>query len=152
MESVGCHHVLNFNLDVAEFPCLNPCGTEITNHALDAGVDVVLVLSTGAYSTAGTEHQDGQLGVHHTVNYTWKLFRFILTIQLNCDIGEVQFLGHTGRGNYIHYCKTVFITGCHGCAVSKPLFKATPGITYNQISRNCLSVIRFRFVHREHPV
>jgi len=43
-------------------------------------VDVVLVLSTGANSTTGAEHEDGQLWVDHTINNTRELFRFIFTI------------------------------------------------------------------------
>ena len=86
VKGVGSNHVLDFNLDLVEVPCFDACCTKVIDHALNTGMDVVLVLSTCANSTAGPEHEDCQFWIGDTVHDTRELFWFVFTIQLNCDV------------------------------------------------------------------
>ena len=47
-------------MDVLEVPRFDAGSAQVLDHPVNTGVDVVLVLSTGAHSTAGAEHEDGE--------------------------------------------------------------------------------------------
>ena len=73
-------------------------------------MDVALVLAAGAHGAAGAEHQDGEFRVDDAVDDTGELLGFVLAIQLDGDVREIQFLGHSGRGNHVHDGEAFFIT------------------------------------------
>jgi len=102
VKRIGCHHVLDFDGDVLEVPSFNASSTQILDHAVNTGVDVVFVLSTGAHSTARAEHQDGEFWFLNTVNNTRELLGFVLTVELDGDIGKVKFFCNTSAGNNVH--------------------------------------------------
>ncbi len=102
VKGVGGDHVLHFDGDVLEVPRLNASSTQILDHAVNTGVDVVLVLSAGADSTARAEHEDGEFWFSDTVDNTRELLWLILTVELNGNVGEVKFFGNTGAGDNVH--------------------------------------------------
>ena len=122
MEGVGGHHVLDLNLDVLDFPRGDAGGTEVSDHALDAGLDVLFVLPTGAHGTTGAEHEDGEFGVNDTVHDTRELLGLILTVELDGDVGQIEFFGNAGARNNVHHSQALFIGG-HGRGDRPPVFK-----------------------------
>ena len=111
VKGVGGHHVLDFNGDILEVPRLDASSTQILDHAVNTGVDVVLVLSTGAHGTAGAEHEDGQFWLRDTVDDTGELLGLVLAVELDGNVGEVEFFSDTGAGNYVNDGKAFFIGG-----------------------------------------
>ena len=122
MEGVGGHHVLDLNLDVFNFPRGDARGAEIGNHALDAGLNVLFVLSTGAHGTTGAEHENGELRVNDTVHDTGELFGLVFTVELDGDVRQVEFFGNAGARNNVHHSQALFIGG-HGRGDRPPVFK-----------------------------
>ena len=111
VECVGSDHVLNFDGDVLEVPGLDASGAEVLDHAVDAGVDVVLVLSTGAHGTAGAEHENRQFWLGDSVDHTGELFGLVLAVELDGNVRKVKFFGNTGAGNNVHDGEAFFIGG-----------------------------------------
>ena len=102
VKSVGGDHVLHFNGDVLEVPGLDACSTQVLDHAVNSSVDVVLVLSTGADGTAGAEHKNGEFWFSDSVDDTGELLWLVLTVELDGNVGEVEFFGNTGAGDNVH--------------------------------------------------
>ena len=82
VKGVGGDHVLNFNRDVFEVPGFNASRSQILDHAVDAGVDVVFVLPARANGSTGAEHQNGKFGLGNTVDHTGELLGFVLAVEL----------------------------------------------------------------------
>ncbi len=85
-QSIGCNHVLDFDLYVFKLPSLDACLTQITDHALDSSVDVVLVLATCANGTPGAEHENRKFRVNHSVDDTRELFWLVFAVQLDGNV------------------------------------------------------------------
>ena len=49
-------------------------------HAVNTGVDVILVLTTGAHGTAGAEHENSKFWFSDTVNDAGELLGLVLTV------------------------------------------------------------------------
>jgi hypothetical protein len=122
MESVGCNHVLDFNFNVLEVPCCNASGSKVLDHAIDTCVNVVLVLSSSTNGSSRAEHEDGKFWVGYAINNTRELLRFILTVELNCNVWEVEFFGYAGTCYNIDDCQALFIGG-HGLWLQARIYK-----------------------------
>ena len=135
VKGVGGHHVLDFDGDVLEVPRLDASSTQILDHAVNTGVDVVLVLSTGAHGTAGAEHEDGQFWLRDTVDDTGKLLGLVFAVELDGNVGEVEFFSNTGAGNYVNDGKAFFIGG-HIKAERPLVYKRNFGASHGSLPRN----------------
>ena len=122
MEGVGGDHVLDFDFHVLDVPGGDARCTEVLDHQFDAGVDVLLVLATGADRSTGAEHEDGQLGVNDAVDDTGELFWFVFAVELNRNVREVEFLGHAGAGDDVDDGQAFFIGG-HAPMLRRPVYK-----------------------------
>jgi len=74
-------------------------------------MNVIFVFSTGTNSTPRSEHEDSKFRVCDTINDTRELLWFILAVELNRNVREVEFFGYTGTCYYVDNCQTLFIGG-----------------------------------------
>jgi hypothetical protein len=89
-------------------------------------VNVVLVLSSSANGSAGAEHEDGEFWFCDTVDHTRELLRFVLAVELDGNVREVEFFSDTGAGNNVHNSQAFFIGG-HIKAQSPLVYKRNFG-------------------------
>lgn len=111
VKGVGGDHVLDFNGDVFEVPGFDASTAQILDHAVNTGVNVVFVLPTGAHGSSGAEHENGEFWFGHAVDHTGKLLWLVFAVELDGDVGEVEFFSNTGAGNNVHNGQAFFIGG-----------------------------------------